>query len=326
LKRLGFVVALLVLGALILSGVALASGLDTIHVKASTLTDHECNSEEWHFVINQVDSEGLSPASITGVWGDGSEVIPRSAFTGGVAHYVTANHLGSMLTDAYAQIYGSWDEGNGQFNLSHGPCPPPSTPTPVPTATVPPTQTVVPSPTVVPTATVVPPTATPKPGPGRIIVGKWRLDASGRQVPEPGVWFETGTVKVQTGADGRAELILTAQAIGYKVRLIRPANDPNYVRVWVITEKGKPGYWKEFAPWEQVEITLPVSSGSEARFECVNILPAPVPTPTPTPTPIPVPVVLPKTGEALPILPIFATLILGAAVLIGGGWKLIKAH
>ena len=27
----------------------------TVHVKTSSLTDHECDSSEWHFVINQID-------------------------------------------------------------------------------------------------------------------------------------------------------------------------------------------------------------------------------------------------------------------------------
>lgn len=159
MRRLVFV---FVLVALILGGsVALASGLDTIHIKASTLVDHKCNSQEWHFVINQIESEALAPASIHVVWANGAQAdVSRSAFTGGVAHYATTANLGSTVTDAYTQIYVDWDEGNGQFNLSHGPCPPSPTPT-----AVPPTPTVVPpTPTTVPpTATTVPPTSTPIP-------------------------------------------------------------------------------------------------------------------------------------------------------------------
>ena len=111
-------------------------------ISAKALTDHECNDAEWHFVINQIDSEANAPASITVKWANGAtETVPLDKFTGGVAHYTTTSNLDSQVTSATASIYDGWD---GQFNLSHGPCgtsDETSTPTNTPTNTpVPPTQ------------------------------------------------------------------------------------------------------------------------------------------------------------------------------------------
>ena len=137
------VLLLLVLVGLVPLAVS-AGGDTTIYVKPSTLADHECHSGEWHFVINQVASN--PPASITVRWSDGyQEVVQRWKFTGGVAHYVTTSRLNKAVVNAWTTIYSGW---SGQFNLSHGPCVPP-------TAT--PTNTKVP-PTATPTATRVPPT------------------------------------------------------------------------------------------------------------------------------------------------------------------------
>ena len=101
-------------------------------ITAKALADHECDSTEWHFVINQINSAANAPQSITVNWANGdSEVVPLSKFTGGVAHYVTTSNLDSTVVSATAEIYSGW---SGQFNLSHGPCgeassPPPPTPT-----------------------------------------------------------------------------------------------------------------------------------------------------------------------------------------------------
>jgi hypothetical protein len=94
------------------------TGTQTISAKA--LTDHECNSSEWHFVITQIDTVADAPASIHVTWANGqSEDVPLTNFTGGVAHYVTTDNLDSTVTSATAVIYAGW---SGQFNLSHGPC------------------------------------------------------------------------------------------------------------------------------------------------------------------------------------------------------------
>ena len=72
-------------------------------ITAKALTDHECDSTEWHFVINQIASAGAGAAVITVVWANGNtEVVPLSKFTGGVAHYVTTSNLhqhGSVRDD-----------------------------------------------------------------------------------------------------------------------------------------------------------------------------------------------------------------------------------
>jgi hypothetical protein len=121
------------------SGVAEAA---TIQVKSSTLTDHECNSSEWHFVITQLTSDSQAPASIRVTFSNGQTIsVPLEKVTGKTAHYTTTRFLNLTVVSATAEITGAW---SGQFNLSHGPCP---TPTPTPTNT--PTKT--PTPKVIPT-------------------------------------------------------------------------------------------------------------------------------------------------------------------------------
>ena len=137
---------------------ATGAGADTdISVKQSTLTDHECDSTEWHFVINQIDQESDAPASIHVTWSNGQEEdVPLSAFTGGVAHYTTTSNLDSTVTNATTSIYDGWD---GQFNLSHGPCNEVTT-----TTTAPPTTTTQPEETTTTTtATTSPPTVVTSP-------------------------------------------------------------------------------------------------------------------------------------------------------------------
>ena len=92
----------------------------TVHVKTSSLTDHDCDSSEWHFVITQIDDEVNAPASITVKFSGGATVVVGlEKFTGGVAHYTTTQHLGETVIDATAILYAGW---SGEFNLSHGPC------------------------------------------------------------------------------------------------------------------------------------------------------------------------------------------------------------
>jgi hypothetical protein len=110
---------------------------DTQDISAKALNDHECNANEWHFVITQVDTEADAPASITVHWADGgSAVVPLWKYTGKTAHYLTTAHLDSTVTSATAVIYAGW---SGQFNLSHGPCG--SGPTPSQTPTQKPSET-----------------------------------------------------------------------------------------------------------------------------------------------------------------------------------------
>jgi hypothetical protein len=101
-------------------------------ITAKALTDHECNSTEWHFVITGVTAAN-APQSIEVTWAnDDTETVPLLRVTGGVAHYVTTSNLDSTVVSATAVIFAGW---SGQFNLSHGPC----GPTTPPTTTAPPT-------------------------------------------------------------------------------------------------------------------------------------------------------------------------------------------
>ena len=112
------------------SGGSLAHATQSKTIYAQALTDHDCNSDEWHFLINQINSQANAPASITVTWANGDiEVVPLSKFTGGVAHYTTTSNLDSTVVSATAVIYSGWP---GQFNLSHGPC---ASPSPTPTKT-----------------------------------------------------------------------------------------------------------------------------------------------------------------------------------------------
>jgi hypothetical protein len=132
-------------------------------ITAKALDDHECDNEEWHFVITQVESESKAPGSIRVEWANGDKaVLSLQKFTGGTAHYASKENLTSKVTSATAQIYSSW---SGQFNLSHGPCGGTvSTPTPSPTARPSATGSVRPSssPTARPSSTVSA-SSTPRP-------------------------------------------------------------------------------------------------------------------------------------------------------------------
>jgi hypothetical protein len=133
-------------------GVSTAYAQDTKTITAQALTDHECDSTEWHFVITQIENGANAPASVTVVWAKGqSEPVLLDKFTGKTAHYATTSNLDSTVVSATAQIYTGW---SGQFNLSHGPCggPTPSgTPSETPSET--PTETPSETPTQTPTQT-----------------------------------------------------------------------------------------------------------------------------------------------------------------------------
>lgn len=91
------------------------------------VTEWSCdvdNLEEWHFVINQIDSGESVPDSITVAWENGAteevDLVPLSGKGKKItAHYSTTNNLDSQIVDAVADVDGEWD---GNFNLSHGPC------------------------------------------------------------------------------------------------------------------------------------------------------------------------------------------------------------
>ena len=155
-RVLALVVVALGVGSFVCLNALPASAVQQISAKA--LTDHECNSDEWHFVINQIDMESNAPASIHVTWANGQEAdVARGNFTGGVAHYTTTANLNSTVTSATATIYDSW---SGQFNLSHGPCNTPPTTTPsttTPSTTTPSTTT----PSTTTPSTTTPTTTTP---------------------------------------------------------------------------------------------------------------------------------------------------------------------
>jgi hypothetical protein len=128
-KILGILlVVLLTIGMLLPAAGVSATPVKTINVKQSTLGQQSsCTNgvELWHFVITQVQNVASAPASITVKWnGTVTHTVNLGKFTGGVAHYtVTTSDFpdveGLVVTDAYTDIYSSWD---GEFNLSHVDC------------------------------------------------------------------------------------------------------------------------------------------------------------------------------------------------------------
>ena len=115
-----------------------ASGGNIAHAQTTTvtakgLTDHECDSTEWHFVITGIRNGISAPGSIRVTWANGAVLdVPLDRVTGQVAHYETTANLGSTVVSATAVLPVGW---SGQFNLSHGPCGPTTPPT---TTTAPP--------------------------------------------------------------------------------------------------------------------------------------------------------------------------------------------
>lgn len=130
-KQLYILFSLLLIAVVVLPPISVFASEGTKTIQAKALDDHECDDEEWHFVITQVDGESLAPASILVKWANGSsKVVSLWKFTGHTAHYRTTANLDSSVDSATAQIYSGWE---GQFNLSHGPCDGPRpTPTPPP--------------------------------------------------------------------------------------------------------------------------------------------------------------------------------------------------
>jgi hypothetical protein len=108
------------------SGTVAHADPDIVHVNPGSLTDHDCDATEWHFVITQIGTG--APANITVFWSDGtSTLVPLDKVTGGTAHYVTTDNLDLTVVDATADLPAGW---SGQFNVSHGPCGPSPSPTP----------------------------------------------------------------------------------------------------------------------------------------------------------------------------------------------------
>jgi len=97
-------------------------------ISAKALADHECNTFEWHFIINGLANENQAPPTITVNFSNGNTVeVPHNKVNPNTAHYTTTTNLTSTVTSATAVIDASWA---GNFNLSHGPCKP--TPPPPP--------------------------------------------------------------------------------------------------------------------------------------------------------------------------------------------------
>ena len=53
---------------LLMGGGGMSTAYAQQMITAKALTDHGCDSTEWHFVITQIDDEANAPASITVVW------------------------------------------------------------------------------------------------------------------------------------------------------------------------------------------------------------------------------------------------------------------
>lgn len=92
--------------------------VQTIH--AGALSSHDCNEDEWHFVITQLTDE-TSPPTIHVEWGDGTvSDLSLSKVSGKTGHYetTTSEHLDTTVEQATTSVPTDW---SGQFELSHGP-------------------------------------------------------------------------------------------------------------------------------------------------------------------------------------------------------------
>jgi hypothetical protein len=89
-------------------------------VHASGLDDHDCNADEWHFAITQVDPD-TAPRSIHVTWAEDDASVGLERVTGKTAHYRTSSHLEQPVENATTRITEDWD---GTFRLGEGPCRP----------------------------------------------------------------------------------------------------------------------------------------------------------------------------------------------------------
>jgi hypothetical protein len=134
------------------------SALFSQTVQLHNTTTEDCNPDEWHFLLTNIDDGEEAPAFITITFLNAGEVqIPLTSVTpGGLAHYFWTANLDDTVVGGEAVVYDGWD---GNFNLSHGPCNEPQTPTNTPTVVVPTDTPTVVVPTDTPT--VIVPTDTP---------------------------------------------------------------------------------------------------------------------------------------------------------------------
>lgn len=121
MRVLGAVMLLLGSVPLVVAAPAAATVQPPAPISAKALDDHECDSTEWHFVINQINNADNTPGSIAVTWANGdTDEVPLDRVTpGGTAHYATTANLDSTVISATTDIYAGW---SGEFNLSHGPC------------------------------------------------------------------------------------------------------------------------------------------------------------------------------------------------------------
>jgi len=92
-----------------------------VHLHEPTLTDHDCDATEWHFVINKI--SGDAPATITVEWSNGTtSTLPMTHETMTTAHYSSTEHLDDGVVPVDAWFMPVEGSTYGMFNLSHGPC------------------------------------------------------------------------------------------------------------------------------------------------------------------------------------------------------------
>lgn len=274
------VVAVLVALLLVLANVVAAAnisggqGVKTVYVKPSTLVDHECNSQEWHFVINQIVDGTSAPPFIWVSWYPGGPVnvqVPLWQFTGGVAHYVSTQYLDKTVSQAWAQIYDAW---GGQFNLSHGPCAPvptatstrTATPTKTPIRTRTSTSTRTWTPTRTPTNTLIR-TNTPSNTPTRTPTIVLERPLNLRSLCHDG---RVGHMRVSNpnSRDIRVHWMLTG---------VSPSAEG-----WITAAANTDTFWD--VPWPGVVVIIYTING-QVMGTFVNQSPAECSTPTPTNTP-----------------------------------------
>jgi hypothetical protein len=114
------------------SNVALAdASFNITQTNGNNIGDYECNADEWHWIINQLDTRA-KPDHIH-VQLDGVNIqVNLDANPSVNAHYTYTGHLDGMATALATALLENSETWTGQFNLSHGPC---NTSTATPTET-----------------------------------------------------------------------------------------------------------------------------------------------------------------------------------------------
>lgn len=92
-------------------------------VHAQDVHPDDCTDEAWRFLIDHLDRDREAPARINVTWADETvSSMPLHKRAGSTAHYRSTRNLHMDVLDASTEIHATWDEDEGHFHLTEGPC------------------------------------------------------------------------------------------------------------------------------------------------------------------------------------------------------------